>query len=94
MEEVLRPITKTLKSNSFEINMGLLVFVLLFLFPLKHFLSTDIKNDIDNQLAEIFSNPYIRVCLCVLVAASFYSGNVHMLSLLLYVIHHVLFHRR
>ena len=81
------------KSNSFEINMGLLVFVLLFLFPLKHFLSADIKRDIDNQLADIFRNPYIRVCLCALVVSAFYSGNIHMLSLMLYVIHHVLFHR-
>lgn len=86
-------VTKSLKVNAFEINMGLLVIVIFFLFPIKHFVSTDIKVRLRDYSWNLFEDPYINTFLCILLLCIYFTGDVKMLALILYIIHHILSHK-
>ena len=86
------PVTKSLKSNAFEINMVMLVLILFFLFPVKHFFATDAKDNLKRELSRVFRNPVMRIVSSVLLVSIYYSGNVQMMILFLYLLHHLLSH--
>lgn len=93
MNQVISPITQVLKQNSTTINMVLLSLTLLFLFPLEHFLPYDIKGRVETELKILLDNVWVRVLLSLLIFAIFQAGNVNMLVLVLYLIHHVSLHQ-
>ena len=93
MNQVVSPITQALKKNASNINLVLLSLVLLFLFPLNHFLPYDIKEIVETELKTLMENVWIKVFVSVLVFAVFQSGNINMLVLLLYLLHHIAIHQ-
>ena len=93
MNQVISPITQALKKNASNINLVLLTLVLLFLFPLNHFIPYDIKEKVETELKTLMENVWIKVFVSVLVFAVFQSGNINMLVLLLYLIHHIAIHQ-
>ena len=93
MNQVVSPITQALKKNASNINLVLLSLVLLFLFPLNHFLPNDIKEKVETELKTLMENVWIKVFVSVLVFAVFQSGNINMLVLLLYLLHHIAIHQ-
>ena len=93
MNQVVSPITQALKKNATNINLVLLTLVLLLLFPLNHFLPYDIKEKVETELKTLMENVWIKVFVSVLVFAVFQSGNINMLVLLLYLIHHIAIHQ-
>ena len=93
MNQVISPFTQVLKKNASTINLVLLTTVLLFLFPLNHFLPYDIKERVETELKTLMENVWIRVFVSVLVFAVFQTGNINMLVLLLYLIHHIALHK-
>ena len=93
MNQVISPFTQILKKNASTINLVLLTTVLLFLFPLNHFLPYDIKERVETELKTLMENVWIRVFASVLVFAVFQTGNINMLVLLLYLIHHIALHK-
>ncbi len=93
MNQVISPITQALKKNATNINLVLLTLVLLLLFPLNHFLPYDIKEKVETELKTLMENVWIKVFVSVLVFAVFQSGNINMLVLLLYLIHHIAIHQ-
>ena len=93
MNQVISPITQALKKNASNINLVLLTLVLLFLFPLNHFLPYDIKEKVETELKTLMENVWIKVFVSVLVFSVFQSGNINMLVLLLYLIHHIAIHQ-
>ena len=93
MNQVISPITQALKKNASNINLVLLTLVLLFLFPLNHFLPYDNKEKVETELKTLMENVWIKVFVSVLVFAVFQSGNINMLVLLLYLIHHIAIHQ-
>ena len=50
MDKVLSPVTQTLKQNASMINLVLLSLILMLLFPIKHFLSLDIQDRVNQEL--------------------------------------------
>lgn len=93
MNQVVSPITQALKKNASNINLVLLTLVILFLFPLNHFLPYDIKEKVETELKTLMENVWIKVFVSVLVFSVFQSGNINMLVLLLYLIHHIAIHK-
>ena len=93
MNQVVSPITQALKKNASNINLVLLSLVLLFLFPLNHFLPYDIKEKVETELKTLMENVWIKVFVSVLVFAVFQSGNINMLVLLHYLLHHIANHQ-
>ena len=92
MDKVLSPVTQTLKQNSSMINLALLSVLLFFLFPIKHFLSLDVQDKVKDELTNLTKNPYVMAVLSVLLFTVFQTGNLNMLGLTLYLVHHILMH--
>ena len=92
MNNVLAPVTKTLRANTFEINMVMLVVVLFFLYPVKQLMSSDVKEDLKRELTNIVNNPVVRILLCFSVVSIYLAGNVQMMVLFLFLMHHLLSH--
>ena len=92
MDKVLSPVTQNLKQNSSMINLALLSLLLFFLFPIKHFLSLDVQDKVKAELKNLTNNPYVMAVLSVLLFAIFQTGNLNMLVLTLYLVHHILMH--
>tara|TARA_B100000902_G_C26845254_1_gene685410 strand:+ start:305 stop:583 length:279 start_codon:yes stop_codon:yes gene_type:complete len=92
MDKVLSPVTQTLKQNASMINLVLLSLILMLLFPIKHFLSLDIQDRVNQELKTLTNNPWVMTIISFLVFAIFQSGNLNMLVLTLYLIHHTLLH--
>ncbi len=93
MNQVITPITQVLKKNAATINLVLLTLVILFIFPLNHFLPYDIKDRVETELKTLMENVWIRVFVSVITFAVFQTGNINMLVLLLYLIHHIALHK-
>ncbi len=93
MNQVITPITQVLKKNAATINLVLLTLVILFIFPLNHFLPYDIKDRVETELKTLMDNVWIRVFVSVITFAVFQTGNINMLVLLLYLIHHIALHK-
>ena len=93
MNQVITPITQVLKKNAATINLVLLTLVILFIFPLNHFLPYDIKDRVETELKTLMENVWIRVFVSVITFAVFQTGNINMLILLLYLIHHIALHK-
>ena len=93
MNQVITPITQVLKKNAATINLVLLTLVIHFIFPLNHFLPYDIKNRVETELKTLMENVWIRVFVSVITFAVFQTGNINMLVLLLYLIHHIALHK-
>ncbi len=93
MNQVITPITQVLKKNASTINLVLLTLVILFIFPLNHFLPYDIKDRVETELKTLMENVWIRVFVSVITFAVFQTGNINMLVLLLYLIHHIALHK-
>jgi|TARA_B110000285_G_C15014397_1_gene558205 hypothetical protein len=93
MNQVLTPVTQMLKRNSVAINMVMLGLVILFLFPVKHFIPYDIKEKVESELKEIMQVPWIMAIASIFVLCVFYSGDVKMLALALYIIHYLVVHQ-
>ena len=92
MNNVLAPVTKSLKANTFEINMVMLIVVLFFLFPVKQLFSSNAKDDLKRELSNIVNNPVVRIVLCLFLVSIYSSGNLQMMVLFLFLIHHLLSH--
>jgi hypothetical protein len=93
MNQVLMPVTQMLRKNSNNINVVLLALVILFLFPLKQFVPYDIKEKVESELKKIMQVPWIMALVSVLVLCVFYSGDVKMLALSLYIVHYLAIHQ-
>ena len=93
MNQVLAPVTQMLKKNSTNINTVMLALVILFLFPVKHFVPYDIKENVESELKKIMQVPWIMALVSVLVLCVFYSGDVKMLALSLYIVHYLAIHQ-
>jgi len=93
MNQVLAPVTQMLRKNSNNINVVLLALVILFLFPLKQFVPYDIKEKVESELKKIMQVPWIMALVSVLVLCVFYTGDVKMLVLSLYIVHYLAIHQ-
>jgi|TARA_B110000285_G_scaffold84279_2_gene96750 hypothetical protein len=93
MNQVLMPVTQMLRKNSNNINVVLLALVILFLFPLKQFVPYDIKEKVESELKKIMQVPWIMALVSVLVLCVFYTGDVKMLVLSLYIVHYLAIHQ-
>ena len=93
MNQVLAPVTQVLKKNSSNINLSLLLLVFLFLFPVKHFVPYDIKENIEGELKKFMQVPWIMGLISIGVLAVYYTNDVRMLALSLYVIHYLAIHQ-
>ena len=93
MNQVLAPVTQVLKKNSSNINLSLLLLVVLFLFPVKHFVPYDIKENIEGELKKVMQVPWIMGLMSIGVLAVYYTNDVRMLALSLYVIHYLAIHQ-
>jgi len=93
MNQVLTPVTQMLRKNSNNINVVLLALVILFLFPLKQFVPYDIKEKVESELKKIMQVPWIMALVSVLVLCVFYTGDVKMLVLSLYIVHYLAIHQ-
>ena len=93
MNQVLTPVTQVLKKNSANINMVMLSLVILFLFPVKQFLPYDIKETVEGELKKMMQVPWIMAVISILVLGVYYTGDVKMLALSLYVVHYLAVHQ-
>ena len=93
MEKALTPLTQVLRRNNKNISLVLLVLVLLFLFPVAHFLPYDVKNRVETELKIFIDNPWVKVLVSALVMSVYFTGDLNMLVLTLYVIHHISLHK-
>tara|TARA_Y100001958_G_C21075986_1_gene433910 strand:+ start:162 stop:440 length:279 start_codon:yes stop_codon:yes gene_type:complete len=92
MNQVLSPITQILKKNSSNVNLFMLGLVILFLFPIKHFLPYDIKEKVEGELKKIMQVPWIMGFIAVSILAVYYTNDIRMLALSLYVVHYLTIH--
>lgn len=93
MNQVLTPVTQILKKNSSNINFVMLGLVILFLFPLKHFLPYDVKEKVESELKKMMQVPWIMAVIAVSILAVYYTNDVRMLALSLYVVHYLAVHQ-
>ena len=93
MNQVLMPVTQMLRKNSNNINVVLLALVILFLFPLKQFVPYDIKEKVESELKKIMQVPWIMALVSIFILCIFYSGDVKMLALSLYIVHYLAIHQ-
>jgi hypothetical protein len=93
MNQVLTPATQILKKHSSNINIAMLGLVILFLFPLKHFLPYDVKEKVEGELKKMMQVPWIMAVVAVLILAVYYTNDVRMLALSLYVVHYLSVHQ-
>jgi len=93
MNQVLSPVTQMLKKNAATLNLFMLGLVILFLFPVKHFLPYDIKEKVEGELKTIMQVPWIMALVSVLVLSVYYTGDVKMLALSLYIVHYLAIHQ-
>jgi len=93
MNQVLAPVTQMLKRNSTNLNTAMLALVILFLFPVKHFVPYDIKENVESELKKIMQVPWIMAIVSLLILCVFYSGDVKMLALSLYIVHYLAIHQ-
>ena len=91
MNQVLSPITQILKKNSSNVNLFMLGLVILFLFPIKHFLPYDIKEKVEGELKKIMQVPWIMGFIAVSILAVYYTNDIRMLALSLYVVHYLVY---
>ena len=92
MNQVLSPITQVLKKNSSNVNLIMLALVILFLFPVKHFLPYDVKEKVEGELRKIMQVPWIMAFIAVSILAIYYTNDIRMLALSLYVVHYLTVH--
>jgi len=92
MNQVLSPITQILKKNSSNVNLLMLALVILFLFPVKHFLPYDVKEKVEGELRKIMQVPWIMAFIAVSILAVYYTNDIRMLALSLYVVHYLTVH--
>ena len=92
MNQVLSPITQVLKKNSSNVNLIMLALVILFLFPVKHFLPYDVKEKVEGELRKIMQVPWIMAFIAVSILAVYYTNDIRMLALSLYVVHYLTVH--
>ena len=93
MNQVLSPVTQMLRKNSSMLNLVMLSLVILFLFPVKHFLPYDIKEKVETELKTIMQVPWIMALVSILVLSVYYTGDVKMLTLSLYIVHYLAIHQ-
>jgi formate hydrogenlyase subunit 4 len=93
MNQVLAPVTQMLKRNSTNLNTAMLALVILFLFPVKHFVPYDIKENVESELKKIMQVPWIMALVSIFILCIFYSGDVKMLALSLYIVHYLAIHQ-
>ena len=93
MNQVLTPATQILKKHSSNINIAMLGLVILLLFPLKHFLPYDVKEKVEGELKKMMQVPWIMAVVAVLILAVYYTNDVRMLALSLYVVHYLSVHQ-
>jgi hypothetical protein len=93
MNQVLAPVTQMLKKNSTNINTVMLALVILFLFPVKHFVPYDIKENVESELKKIMKVPWIMAIVSISILCIYYSGDVKMLALSLYIVHYLAIHQ-
>jgi len=93
MNQVLAPVTQMLKRNSTNLNTAMLALVILFLFPVKHFVPYDIKENVESELKKIMQVPWIMAIVSLSILCIFYSGDVKMLALSLYIVHYLAIHQ-
>tara|TARA_B100000073_G_C23432658_1_gene451921 strand:- start:18 stop:299 length:282 start_codon:yes stop_codon:yes gene_type:complete len=93
MEKALTPLTQVLRRNNKNITLVLLVLVLMFLFPVDHFLPMNVKERVESELKIFMDNPWVKVLVSAVVMSVYYTGDLNMLVLLLYVIHHISLHK-
>jgi hypothetical protein len=92
MEKNLAPLTQFLKKNNKRITFVLLSLILFMLFPLTHFVNTNIKQKVEKELRGLLNNPWIKILVTFVVLSVYYTGDLHMLVLTLYLLHHILMH--
>jgi len=93
MNQVLAPVTQMLKRNSTNLNTAMLALVILFLFPVKHFVPYDIKENVESELKKIMQVPWIMALVSIFILCIFYSGDFKILALLLYIVHYLAIHQ-
>tara|TARA_Y100000389_G_scaffold204387_1_gene256650 strand:+ start:2456 stop:2737 length:282 start_codon:yes stop_codon:yes gene_type:complete len=93
MNQVLAPITQLLKKNSSNINIVMLGLVILFLFPLNHFLPYDLKEKVEGELKKVMQVPWIMAVIAVSILAVYYTNDNRMLALSLYIVHYLSVHQ-
>tara|TARA_B100000575_G_scaffold273836_1_gene257103 strand:- start:42 stop:323 length:282 start_codon:yes stop_codon:yes gene_type:complete len=93
MEKAFTPLTQVLRRNNKNITLVLLALVLMFLFPVDHFLPMDIKNKVETELKVFMDNPWVKVLVSAVVMSVYFTGDLNMLVLSLYVIHHISLHK-
>jgi hypothetical protein len=71
----------------------MLALVILFLFPVKHFVPYDIKENVESELKKIMQVPWIMALVSISILCIFYSGDVKMLALSLYIVHYLAIHQ-
>ena len=92
MEKNLAPLTQFLKKNNKKITLVLLSLTLFMLFPLTHFVNTNIKQKVEKELRGLLNNPWIKIFVTFVVLSVYYTGDLNMLVLTLYLLHHILMH--
>jgi len=92
MEKNLAPLTQFLKKNNKKITLVLLSLTLFMLFPLTHFVNTNIKQKVEKELRGLLNNPWIKILVTFVVLSVYYTGDLNMLVLTLYLLHHILMH--
>lgn len=85
MSKMLEPVTKVVKKNSSNINLFMVALIVLFLQPFDFSLKTQLKE----KASELMENKYVMLAVTVLLVSVYFSGDIKMLALLLFVINHL-----
>jgi hypothetical protein len=93
MNQLLAPATQMLKKNSSNLNLMMLFLIILFLFPVKHFVPYDIKETVEGELKKMMLVPWILAVVSILILAIYYTNDIKMLALSLYIVHRLTLHQ-
>ena len=93
MEKAFAPLTQVLRRNNKNISLVLLVLVLMFLFPVDHFLPMNVKERVESELKIFMDNPWVKVLVSAVIMSIYFTGDLNMLVLSLYVVHYISLHK-
>src|SRR6056300_1761363 len=91
-EKQLAPLTNILKGSSKTINLILIILLVAMLFPVSDFFPFDPILNVERELVNLFTNPFMMSFLTVVLYCVYLTNNQTMFILLLFIIHRLVTH--
>ena len=92
LSKTLSPFSNFLKKNNKMINILLVTLLVLILFPVDHFFTSNPVKEVQSTLTTMLGNPMSMAFLTLLTYVVYTSNDTTMFTLYMFLIHHLVLH--